>query len=95
MVIRIVDNEEYRTWSERHREYVHYFPGDVFEVVPYRHNPQKLYEVNLDKLSWHHFTKTPSVNSVKIFWISKEHTEIVSDIESLFEYNLPDELFKI
>jgi hypothetical protein len=55
--------------------------GEIYEVEPYRHNPERYWEVkgwNGDSM---YFPK---------FWIMKKHTSMYYET-----YNLPEELFTI
>lgn len=93
MIVKIVDNKSYRSWAWMDDDLipkrpVHYFLDEVFEVIPYRHNPNHYYEVKWSKLSSNQKLLCPKVDVKTVFWIDKTHTtELV--------YELPEELFKI
>lgn len=89
----IINNEKYMSWAERFDkdsidDRVHYFPGDMFEVIPYRHNKEEFYEVEWNNLTLGQKILCPIISSEHVFWIDKRHT-----VE--FIYELPKELFEI
>lgn len=85
MYVKIIQNDQLKKY--------HYKYDEVYEVVPYRHNPEQYWEVvdyTLTEEQRNRCTFKDFKNE-RIFWIFKTHT-IKHDptIE-----NLPEDLFKI
>lgn len=103
MKVKIVNNEEYiscvMAWK-KFRDKLHYWPGDIFSVVPYRYNTNGYYELDEFDINYQQLIRRIinsgklnalvfDNNGIPIFWIDKKHTEIVD------EYELPEGLFVI
>lgn len=101
MIVKIIDNHIYREWTDRYirtgaKNEIHYFPGDIFYVIPYRHNHKDFYEALWDTLSSKQRLLCPVITGEHIFWIEKLVTEQVEyDMGDSLEYSLPNELFEI